>query len=100
MDDPGSEGEGTLRRLPLQCHRRELGEEEARLGDADGEFANRGRYQDARRAGAGPVPGPGGREDEEEDGGCGEGGGAVPSAQRAQLLPGEFNCSDVTFKTS
>lgn len=90
MDDPGPEGEGTLRGLPLQRHRRELGAEAARLGDADGEFADRGRHQDAGGAGAGPVPGAGGGEDEEEDGGGGEGGGTVPSAQWAQLLPGEF----------
>lgn len=44
MDDPRSEREGTLCGLPLQRHRWELGEEAARLGDADGQFVNRGRY--------------------------------------------------------
>ncbi|KAK6484488.1 metalloprotease TIKI2-like, partial [Huso huso] len=38
---------------------------------------------------AGPVPGSGGREAEEEDRGRGEGGGAVPPTQWAQLLTGK-----------
>lgn len=91
MDDAGPEREGTLCRLPLQCNCRELGEEAAGLGDADGELINRSRYKDARGAGAGPVLGPGGGEDEEEDGGCREGGGTVPSSQWSQLLAGEFD---------
>lgn len=80
LGDPGAGREGPVRRLPVQRHRRELGEEASRLGDADGELAHRGRHQDPGGAGPGPVPGPGGGEDEEADGGCGEGGGAVSSA--------------------
>lgn len=90
MDDAGSEGEGALCGLSLQCHRGELGEEASGLGDADGELSDRGRHQDARGAGAGSVPGTGGGADEEEDWGGGEGGGTVPSPQRTQLLPGEL----------
>lgn len=93
MDDPGPERKGPVRRLPLQCHRWQLGEEAARLGHADGEFAHGGRHQDARGSGAGPVPGSGSGEDEEENRGGGEGGGAMPSTQWTQLFPGEWEVS-------
>ena len=88
MDDARPAGEGPLRGLPVQRHRRQLGAQAARVGDADGELADGGRHQDAGRARAGPLPGPGGGADEEEDGRGGEGGGAVPPAQRTQFLPG------------
>lgn len=99
MDDPGPERKGPVRRLPLQRHCWELGEEASRLGHADGEFTHGGGHQDARGAGAGPVPGSGSREDEEENRGGREGGGAMPSTQWTQLFPGEWS-SELQFSFS
>lgn len=64
------------------------------MGDADGELFNRGGHQDARSASIGPVLGPGGRKDEEENWSSGEGGGAMPSPQWSQFLSGEFEISE------
>lgn len=89
LDDPGPAGQGALCRLPLQRHRRQLGAQEARLGDAHGELLDGDGHPLQGGAGARSLPRPGGREDEEDDGCGGEGGGAVSPAERAQLLPGK-----------
>ncbi|KAL0194482.1 hypothetical protein M9458_012778, partial [Cirrhinus mrigala] len=86
LDDAGPAGQRPVRRLPVQRHRRKLGAQAARLGHADGELADGGRHQDARRSRSGSVPRAGSREDEEENGSRGEGGGAVPSSEWTQLL--------------
>lgn len=75
--------------LPVQRHCGELGEEEACVGDADGQLADGVGCPIQRDASAGSVLSSGGWKDEKDDRGCWAGGRAMSPPEWPQLFPGK-----------